>query len=1052
MFTQSENRRTYFYYEDVNNPYLLTQRIDHNGAITNYNYSSEGNLKEMEDPYGNVTTYVYAQETDSPLNPKHRHLVREIHRPAVTVDGSLVQYAPTILEYDANGNLEKMTDALEGVIETTRTADGLVEWVTNRRGFTSRMVYDTDTRNLMEIWVPTGLESATTFRKTFYTYNDYGEVLTVRDELGNEVSQGYDRNGRQVAATDARGQTSSLTFIDGDLVETSMPANNGSLVARGTSFNYDQSGRLQTLLRDVGAGQELRVKYLYDAMSRTSELIRIKNGSERSFVFSYDALSRLLTSTDPLDQQSSIAWESSCTGRTEKSARGIGRKYGVDLLCRTTLFQTGAPNPVDPLYLTSIREAQTYEYDELGRLTKSAQLVPGSEYSMAAFGLERYGTKAEEKLYRYDELDRLVEMSFRADEDPAGAHDRHILYEYDAEGNLIRQTDPEQKVTRYTYYRDNSLREVIVEREGEADRIFTYSYDVVGRMLSVQYPEETGVTALFEDETNAPGSGWDESSNLLHLRYEKDGILIRRFQFTYDASGNRESMMDVTSVQAVKWEYTYDWLDRLVMVKRAVAADVASLPALLPVVALYTYDASDNRVEYRLEQEDLTCRYTVDDADRLLAQYRKQGTGAEGLYETYVYDEDGNLTSRALADTGETITYQFDDLDQLVGVRSAIDSIPTPTVRQANRYDVERIRKRKAGKTTGATVEWTSGSNSIASRTAASTPASLSYLVGHQLLGYEENGAFRYFLTDSLSTVRDVLDEEGEVIQSYEFGEFGLPLPGSGLGTATTSPKTFVGGHSVHDDLADSGLFYMRQRYYDPGLGRWLNADPIGFRGGLNLYNYVGQNPVNGVDPSGLIDPRSVARFAGKTWNLVTNVGPRAGCGAVERFGLRGLLGLAAGEAALPLTLIGLSGYGAYRMISGPSPNGPASSSSSYVPSGIPLGGFASEASITLRGAHIMTGGRVTPETANVAASIQTSGMLRSSTAGAGQTGIFMHYPETMNTRNYPTYPQVSFYTTIPLCQFRTVGGRGDRGSTPFFWAERSVDLPIRDMEFRNVP
>ncbi|MBT9582089.1 hypothetical protein IV102_02000 [bacterium] len=56
----------------------------------------------------------------------------------------------------------------------------------------------------------------------------------------------------------------------------------------------------------------------------------------------------------------------------------------------------------------------------------------------------------------------------------------------------------------------------------------------------------------------------------------------------------------------------------------------------------------------------------------------------------------------------------------------------------------------------------------------------------------------------------------------------------------------------MRNDTALSGLLYMRQRYYDPQLGRFLSADPIGFEGGLNLFGYVNQNPANYVDPSGL--------------------------------------------------------------------------------------------------------------------------------------------------------------------------------------------------------
>jgi len=55
-----------------------------------------------------------------------------------------------------------------------------------------------------------------------------------------------------------------------------------------------------------------------------------------------------------------------------------------------------------------------------------------------------------------------------------------------------------------------------------------------------------------------------------------------------------------------------------------------------------------------------------------------------------------------------------------------------------------------------------------------------------------------------------------------------------------------------------NNLYYMRARYYDANLGRFISEDPIGHNGGLNLYAYVGGNPIMAVDPSGLVDVRNL--------------------------------------------------------------------------------------------------------------------------------------------------------------------------------------------------
>ena len=131
----------------------------------------------------------------------------------------------------------------------------------------------------------------------------------------------------------------------------------------------------------------------------------------------------------------------------------------------------------------------------------------------------------------------------------------------------------------------------------------------------------------------------------------------------------------------------------------------------------------------------------------------------------------------------------------------------------------------------------------------------ISYISGHMILGAEiDDGMgseFVFHLPDALGSTRDVVDSSGNVIRSFEHDEYGNLLSSSGTGAAT--PKTWIGGLSVNDDTADSGLWNMGHRNYAGGvLGRFISRDPIGFNGSsLNLYAYP-TNPVNFLDPTGL--------------------------------------------------------------------------------------------------------------------------------------------------------------------------------------------------------
>lgn len=860
-----------YQYLDVNSPYLVSRYIDPNNNVTAYIYDDDGNVTKIVTGT-DVQMTMDGEETDIEYETtgKKKHRVKKVKRPEIDVGGTPTRYE-TNFAYDTDGNLITITDATSEDIDieyfVTAGLEGEVKSVTDRNGNKTEFTYyvwnssspDPDSRNggnLKEVKSPSG-PGAAPQRITTFRYDDYDNVLEVEDHGGNVWTAEFDDADRPTKLTDASNKYANLSYLNGLLEYIEAPANNGSSSnRRKTEFTFDDSGRMTKSESYISAStKEMRVRYEYDGFSNLTKLVRLMGGSETDgTLYEHDKLDRVTKVTDPLSRVTTITPQPFCSGMTSTSARGVERSVSFDHLCRMTEFFVGS-DPDDP-----DSSKVEVEYDALGRVMKVTQ-TEVSRYEGSGsppprekprFGSARYSKAGptfptEERTFEYDALDRLTKVTL--------PNDDTILYEYDKEGNLTKLTDPEGKVTEFTYFNDYRLREVKVVRPSVSDRVFTYSYDTTGRLEKIVYPDDTkgsGGTAPIEARFYGTAGastepGWDDNGNLLRLFYHRNGSRIHSFEYSYDDSGNRVSFVDTPANTAnkVTWEYQYDWLDRLVEVKRGVGV---STPASQRT---YVYDESDNRTFMDDHLASTSFRYLYNDGDEITKRqssstFQSRTAGDYSDAETFQHDNDGNMIARTVDPGGQneaTTLYFWDDRDKLM-------AIETPSGKVVNTYDPGGQRKLRVGDDGVKLESFYSGLPTLSET--SSEGDSFSWIMAHGLAGFEKNGDLFYFIGDGLSSARVLVDAEGVEVAAYEFDEFGNRIAKTGTGS---SPKTFVGGLGVIDETEDTGLHLMSQRWMDPTLGRFLNRDPIGYAGGLNLFSYVGNNPVNHVDPSGLISP-----------------------------------------------------------------------------------------------------------------------------------------------------------------------------------------------------
>jgi RHS repeat-associated protein len=324
-------------------------------------------------------------------------------------------------------------------------------------------------------------------------------------------------------------------------------------------------------------------------------------------------------------------------------------------------------------------------------------------------------------------------------------------------------------------------------------KTLAYGYDAAGRLTSVERPNSVRTTL-----------GYDAAGRVVSLNHDRGGAPVAHYAYTYDPTGNRTGVASAAGSES----YTFDALDRLTR---------ASYPN--GDLAAYGYDAAGNRTSSTFNGATTTA--TFDAAGELTRNgatvYAYDGAGnlLGGGSSSLTWDALGRLGRATVA--GQTTTYAYNGDGLRVGATTG--STTTPYL-----WDPQGELPELVDDGTNGYVETEATQEQIGRATnAASFP-----------------------LADALGSVRTLTDSAGSVTGTAAYDAYGNVRSRSGA----TSSFGFTG-----QQTDPTGLVYLRTRYLDPSVGRFVSADTIRPSGpgttGYGLYTYAGDNPTTLTDPSG---------------------------------------------------------------------------------------------------------------------------------------------------------------------------------------------------------
>ncbi len=646
---------------------------------------------------------------------------------------------------------------------------------------------------------PDGIETSKTMERTVVLSepDDILSVVSITDTLsfnGKTFTTVYDGATGSFTSTSPEGRTSTRQI---DTKGRTTARQTEDLAA--TTYSYNARGQLT--LAERGIGTESRSNhYGYDTSGRISTTADAEN---RSLSFQYDAANRVIDLELPGSLFLTYAYDASGNRTAVIPPGGEAHTFdhnSLDYLASYTAPDVGLPSEQtayaynDDRQLTTVTRPDglviTNSYDSSGRLATVTALIDTISWSFDTFG----------------HLQTVASI--------VGGN---VNYGYD--GSLLTSQSWEGPVSGTVSFEHNSNLQITSVAVNNV--VASYSYDDDGWLMSagnLSVARTNSANHLVSGTVLAGVShtfDYNEFGEWTTLHADYDGTGIYDCQYTRDKLGRITQKVETIGGTSWTYDYTYDAAGRLSRVD-----EDGSL------VENFAYDGNGNR----LASGSVTATY---DAQNRLTQY---GT------KTYEYSDNGELIR--VTDGSEITTYNYDVFGNLLEV-----SLPgSPLIEYVADGNGRRIVNKKGGNVVSKFL-YADQLNPIAELDADDNLVSrFVYAVRSNTPDYMINGGNVYRLVcDHLGSVRLVVNtSDGTIAQRMDYDSFGNVLSDTSPGF---QPFGYAGG--LYDP--DTKLVRFGARDYDPQTGRWTTKDPLRFVGSsLNFYAYVGNDPVNLIDPLGL--------------------------------------------------------------------------------------------------------------------------------------------------------------------------------------------------------